>query len=295
MIKTAFVAATFALAAVSQGSASRTCDANNPDAVCTVHKPRQYQRFGAGVADEEGNTVAYIKPCDLNCCKKECDADPNCFSFSHRLNYCYLKDRCLKPTDKWSTAKYTSYFTSDCSDKVSEDKPTAVPDIGAKRDVVTVRDPRVGGAASRKHKTSVDIEAARRELKLKPKDAADTSTPKKIMVGNVWEQMAEGTRSLSAAMSLAQITGREFVLPYVQNTDTTDRGTSIFKGNKIEPWGENPKFGTIFEPDEVRKCYPEVTIHDSMDDVEVGDDVIGIYFVYPGDRDRDFKNIVPGG
>ena len=86
--------------------ASRTCDAAAPDGVCTVHAPREYKKFGAGVANEEGNTVAYIKPCDLACCKKECDADPNCFSFSHRLNYCYLKDRCMQASDPWMSAKY---------------------------------------------------------------------------------------------------------------------------------------------------------------------------------------------
>ena len=201
---------------------------------------------------------------------------------------CYARGRSF-------ACRYTSYYATDCSDKKTTDKATNVEDIGAKRDVVTVRDPRVGGSATRQHKVSVDIEEARKELNLKPKDAADTSSPKKILVGNVWEQMAEGTRSLSSLMAVAQITGREFVLPYVQNTDTKDLGTSIFKGNRHEPWGENPRFGTIFEPDEVRKCYPELTIHDAMDEVEIGDDVLGVYFVYPGDRDRDFKNIVPGG
>ena len=96
-------------------------------------------------------------------------------------------------------------------------------------------------------------------------------------------------------MTLAQITGRTFVLPYVANTDTDDRGTSIFQGNRVAPWGLNPKFDTIFEPEEIKKCYPDVEFVNSMEDIHVGDDILGIYFVYPGDRDRDFKNIVPGG
>lgn len=204
----------------------RTCEESAE--LCTVHKQRHYSRFGAGVADDEGNTVAYVKPCDLDCCKKECDAEPNCFSFSHRLNYCYLKDRCLKPTDPWSSAKYTSWFTT-CKDKESAKAGTST---GVKHDVLTIRDPTVGGLPSRNHQTSVDVEIARKELGLKPKNGADMATPTKIVVGNVWEQMAEGTRSLSSAISLAQITGRTFILPYVQNTDTNDRGTSIFKVNK---------------------------------------------------------------
>lgn len=45
----------------------------------------------------------------------------------------------------------------------------------------------------------------------------------------------------------------------------------------------------------MRKCYPNVSIMNSIEDVEVGDDVVGIYFVYPGDRDRFFKQLLPGG
>ena len=67
-------------------------------------------------------------------------------------------------------------------------------DIGAKKDVVTVRDPKFGGSPTRQHKTTVDVEEARKKLGLKGKNEYDTSTPRKIMVGNVWEQMAEGTR-----------------------------------------------------------------------------------------------------
>ena len=69
----------------------------------------------------------------------------------------------------------------------------------------------------------------------------------------------------------------------------------LLTGNRFEPWGENPKFGSIFEVEEVRKCYQNLTIHESMEQVPIGGDVLGVYFIYPGDRDRDFKNIVPKG
>ena len=90
-----FIAAAAAASAVTvtgtETTVARTCD--DATQTCTVHQPRTYKTLGRGVAVEEGNTVAYIKPCDAICCRKECDADPLCFSFSHRMNYCYLKDR----------------------------------------------------------------------------------------------------------------------------------------------------------------------------------------------------------
>ena len=65
---------------------------------------------------------------------------------------CHTKD------SEWTQAKYTTYYTEDCTGKSTEDKPTAVQDIGAKRDVVTVRDPRVGGSPTRTHKVSQELD-----------------------------------------------------------------------------------------------------------------------------------------
>ena len=256
----------------------RTCDTETE--VCQVHTPRIYATLGPGVAREEGNTIAYIKPCDAKCCKIECDHDIDCFSFSSRRNYCYLKDRCIQRTDPFMKAKYTTFFTKDCSGQRSAARRTKTDNPR--------REPRFGGSASRKHRTTVNIEAARKKLGLKYKGEFAKATPKKIIVGNVWEQMGEGLRSLSSAIILAQITGRDFVLPYVANTQNDRKDYSVFKGNKANPYGDNHDFSSIFNVNEARKCFPAVKMYSRLEDVDVGKDVIGIYFSYPNARSHPF-------
>lgn len=294
-----FVIFTVTLALFSAGAAdtveqhSRTCDTST--GLCEVHAPRQYRRLGKGVADLEGNNIARVVPCDAQCCKKECDLDINCFSFSSRMNFCMLQDRCVKPSQTLVPSPYHTYYVADCSGKLTNDSDVkVVRDTGAKVRH-NMRYPTVGGPATRQHKTTVDIEAARKELGLKAKDEFDKSTPKKLIVGNVWEQLGEGVRSLTEAMQLAEATGREFVLPYIANpnniSDTADAkfDASVFKGNKVNPWGDNPDFSQIFEPDEYRKCFPDLTVHDTLADTTVGDDVVGIFFNYPNERQRRFS------
>merc|ERR1711871_529479 len=141
----------------------------------------------------------------------------NCFSFSSRLDFCMLKDRCITPNQTVITSPYKTYYVEDCSGKQTEDSNTEqVKDTGAKVRH-NMRYPTVGGPATRRHRTTVNIETARQELGLKAKDAYDSSTPKKLIIGNVWEQLGEGTKSLTEAMVLANATGRQFVLPYVAN------------------------------------------------------------------------------
>ena len=256
----------------------RTCDTETR--ICQVHTPRKYATLGPGVAHEEGGTIAYIKPCDAKCCKIECDHDIDCFSFSSRMNYCYLKDRCIQATDPFMKAKYITFFAKNCSGQRSA---VRVGKPGNPR-----REPRFGGSASRTHRTTVDVEAARKQLALKGAGEFAKATPKKIIVGNVWEQMGEGVRSLSSAIVLAQITGRDFVLPYVANTQNDRDDYSVFKGNKANPYGDNHAFSSIFEVDEVRKCFPRVKMYSQLEDVDVGEDVIGIYFSYPNAKSHPF-------
>lgn len=285
----------FIVASVSQrvDQHLRTCDTITGR--CEVHSPRIYRRLGKGVADLEGNTIARVVPCSAACCKKECDADINCFSFSSRMDFCMLQDRCVQSTQTLIPSPYHTYFVENCTGKLTEDSDVEfIRDAGAKIRH-NMRIPTVGGPATRSFKTTVNIERARKVLGLKPKGAFDKNTPKKLIVGNVWEQMGEGVRSLTEAMLLANATGRQFVLPYIANpsniTNTNSRkfDASVFKGNKVNPWGDNPDFSTIFEPNEFRKCFPKLTVHDSLANVTVGDDIIGIFFNYPNDRQHPFS------
>ena len=55
-----------------------------------------------GCAVEEGETLSGPhRQCDVTCCRQRCDRNPRCHSFSMFgvAKVCYLKDRCIAPTD----------------------------------------------------------------------------------------------------------------------------------------------------------------------------------------------------
>ena len=70
-----------------------------------------------GVAIDEGGDVGYFRRCDLDCCKRKCQASLRCRSFAFRDlrgGLCYLKDICLSAATLSKPSRYTTYYSTVC-------------------------------------------------------------------------------------------------------------------------------------------------------------------------------------
>lgn len=70
-----------------------------------------------GVAKDEGLSLeSPSQKCDLQCCQNACDTSINCNSFAHTRNTCFLKDKCVVPSEQTKSSAYKTYYRAgiDC-------------------------------------------------------------------------------------------------------------------------------------------------------------------------------------
>ena len=73
------------------------------------------------------------------------------------------------------------------------------------------------------------------------------------MVGDVWEQIAEGSSSFMGLLVLAEQLGRTTVLPYMNNPPS-ENTASLFAGWRTET---NTPFDSVFSIAAYKKCFPK--------------------------------------
>ena len=251
---------------------------------------KAHWNFLQGTAVDEGNDLGMRGRCDLDCCKSACERLPNCLSFAISRELCFLKDKCISAGTPSKKSPYVTFYVS-CTKRRNGDKVVSMelpPDLSAS-EVAKGKDERT--------KAYDALNAFRGPL------PPDNQRERLFMVGDVWEQIAEGSSSFMGLLVLAEQLGRTTVLPYLNNPPSEDTA-SLFAGWRTET---NTPFDSVFSIQAYKKCFPKnklLLADDAWDRLQpktdedgkilsgsLGGGTLGIYWEYNVERQTGKKSI----
>ena len=245
---------------------------------------KMHWKFLEGTAVDEGNDLGMRRRCDLKCCKKACEKLPKCLSFALSRELCFLKDKCVSPGTPSRKSPYVTFYVSCVKRNGNKVVSMELPPAPSAQKVAKKKDER---------KEAYDeLNAFRGPL------APDDQRERIFMVGDVWEQIAEGSSSFMGLLVLAEQLGRTTVLPYMNNPPST-LTASLFAGWRTKT---NTPFDSVFSIAAYQKCFPKNKLLQAEDAWDMlapkkveagkvlmgsrGGGTLGIYWEYNVERRR---------